>query len=971
MHGEKPRLRIRSGVREGPTPKSIFLGSCSSSYCSYASQNQGKSPRNIILIIMLNIQELTARLLLLTLSRRLAAQDHEARQAAQAATSSSTQDSKNPVSDAGSSLQKSSDSCLSYSSTDFQREASLLSSKTVESWTRIRPFMEWNPDSTIAQDIENLFRQEFEREYPPAGDNPYLRVISTFVDKMKDIDESSVPATLQNRELSDKNSPSSVSSPNSEAMEVQYRAPVMSYDGVLTFMAQEVVEMVAIMYGRLGCQHLEDSAGKFYVKSCLGDPTTSMFSKSILNGTAAQKPSPLARFEQHQIVQMVESWFSLHPLSGIASKTLFLRQFRDGKHDEILLNLMVGDALYIGDGRVGSNAGEPFFEYACALMGTRKTDKFSLSIMQSCLLLTWHYLCIGRGRKGTAFASMACAGTNRVLIQLNNKPITGQGMINGVDIGEVETELLKNVNSVLSLLTLWGFMQFDTPFADFLPAVPLASESLPADRRFSKVAELDERSGNLSTRRRQAYMIKSWWALQNITSTCSHIYALYPRNAPSSEKRDDMFWVSLHRLKGINQNIPLLCLRIRKVLEEAVRSLDVRLQGDASMDAAAVTVPLVLYYVIMIHLLFPAVVEEDDWSVTVDTMSKFFETSEALMGALKRFEAESGESPGDNKWVFSRAMLPPESTDIAIANMMLLGIDACGRALEYFIGCVDKESWAESQIVLAYSIRLREVAEQLLKACKFAKLNSARRLKEVKRQIKKVLARLDEWKMFDAESPMTEPKMPQQDAFGEFDIDLAASAAAAAAFNLAGDYSNAANYDFSNLDFDTNMAQWQLSAMAATSQPGSRGEQLPSPPMSSSAQPQSRSASAGNSPEFIISAASPNIPGIASTASFPATAQASSSLSMGMSSTGSTAPSISIDPTYLDGGDIDINAGTSTATQGQMPEIKVPAPHDFQDFSFSSYNTHFPSPETFWMTRPPGVDADPKLLEQMKKRGGQ
>ncbi|KAF3921260.1 hypothetical protein ABW21_db0206226 [Orbilia brochopaga] len=782
---------------------------------------------------------------------------------------------------------------------------------------------------------------------------------------MRDIDERNVPATLQNRDLAGNSPMSSHSSPPAELMEVQYRAPVMSYDGVLTFMAQEVVEMVAVMYGRLGCQHLEDSAGKFYVKSCLGDPSKTMFSKSILDGTAAQKPSPLARFEQHQIVQMVESWFSLHPLSAIASKTLFLRQFRDGKHDEILLNLMVGDALYIGDGRVGSNAGEPFFEYACALMGARKTGKFDLSIMQSCLLLSWHYLCIGRGRKGTAFASLACAGTNKVLIQLNNKPITGQGTINGVDIGEVETELLKNINSVLSLLTLWGFMQFDTPFADFLPAVPLASESLPSDRRLSKVAELDERSGNLSTRRRQAYMIKSWWALQNITSTCSHIYALYPRNAPAIETgKQDEFWVSLSRLKGINQNIPLLCLRIRKVLEEAVRSLDVKIQGDASMDASAVTVPLVLYYVIMIHLLFPSVAEEDDWSVTVDTMSQFLETSAALLNALKRFDAESGESPGDNKWVFSRAMLPPESTDIAIANMMLLGIDACGRALEYFIGCVDKESWTESQIVLAHSTRLREVAEQLLKACKYSKLNSARRLKEVKRQVKKVLARLDEWKMFDVESPITPPKLDQQqDAFGEF--DFAASAATAAAFNLAGDYSNAANFDFSGIDFSADMTGWQMAALAASTPASGSEQQLPSPPMSSATQSQSQAASTGNSPEFIISTASPNMPGIAATASFPGIGAASSSLGMGMSSAVPGAPSINIDATYLNPGDVDINVGS--ASQGQIPEIPVPSPQDFQDFSFSSYGTHFPSPESIWMRSQPGSENEPN---DRNKRGG-
>ncbi|KAF3167871.1 hypothetical protein TWF225_006616 [Orbilia oligospora] len=836
-----------------------------------------------------------------------------------------------------------------YSTSDFQRETSLLSSKTVESWTRLRPFMSWNPNNTIAQDIDLFFRQEFGGEgSAPVPENPYLRAISSFGQKMKDIDESKTPATFQRRDLSDKssNSPASdMSSPPADQMEVQYRAPVMSYDGVLTFMAQEVVEMVAIMYGRLGCQHLEDSAGKFYVKSCLADTSPRMFSSSVLNGTAAQKPSPLARFEQHQIVQMIESWFSLHPLSSIASKTLFLRQFRDGKHDEILLNLMVGDALYIGDGRIGSNAGEPFFEYACALMGARKEDKLSLSVMQSCLLLAWHNFCIGKGRRGTAFASLACAGTNKTLIQLNEKPITGQGMINGVDIGEVETELLKNINCVLSLLTLWGFMQFDTPFADFLPAVPLASESLPSDRRFSKVAELDERSGNLSARRRQDYMIKSWWALRNMTSTCSHIYALYPRNistALEESKKDDMFWVSVHRLRGINnQNIPLLCLRIRKVLEEAVRSLEAKKESD-DLNNTAHSVPVVLYYVIMIHLLFPNVAEEDDWSVTLDTMVKFLETSEFLLGALDRFESENKDAPGDDRWVFSRAMLPPETADIAMANMMLLGIDACGRALEYFIGCVDKGSWQESQVVLAHRARLREVAKALLKAAKYDKLNSARRLKEVKRQVKKVIGRLEEWRVLD--NPASPPQAvgsTQQDntVFEGFGVGTSP----AAAYNLAGDYTNAANFDFSN---NISFSAWRTAAAIPQ-------HQLPSPSISS-VQPSNPGSTSGNSPEFVMPSASPGISGLA------ATVARSGSRSRTTSPPATTAaPGINIDASFLDPSEIDLAVAAAANIR----------PEDFQDFSFTSYGTHFPSPETtLWATVPPGAGEDAgDILERLRR----
>ncbi|KAK6352367.1 hypothetical protein TWF730_009195 [Orbilia blumenaviensis] len=842
---------------------------------------------------------------------------------------------------------KAESSTHAYSTSDFQRETSFLSSKTVESWTRLRPFISWNPNNTIAQDIDLFFRQEFGGEAAPVPENPYLRAISTFGLKMKEIDESKTPATLQRRDLSDKssNSPASdISSPPADAMEVQYRAPVMSYDGVLTFMAQEVVEMVAIMYGRLGCQHLEDSPGKFYVKSCLADTSPKMFSSSVLNGTAAQKPSPLARFEQHQIVQMIESWFSLHPLSSIASKTLFLRQFRDGKHDEILLNLMVGDALYIGDGRIGSNAGEPFFEYACALMGIRKEDKFSLSVMQSCLLLAWHNFCIGKGRRGTAFASLACAGTNKTLIQLNDKPITGQGMINGVDIGEVETELLKNINCVLSLLTLWGFMQFDTPFADFLPAVPLASESLPSDRRFSKVAELDERSGNLSARRRQAYMIKSWWALRNVTSTCSHIYALYPRNlstALEESNKDDMFWISVHRLKGINnQNIPLLCLRIRKVLEEAVRSLESK-KESGNTNTTAHSVPVVLYYVIMIHLLFPNVADEDDWSVTLDTMVKFLETSEFLLGALDKFESENKDAPGDDKWVFSRAMLPPETADIAMANMMLLGIDACGRALEYFISCVDKGSWQESQVVLAHRGRLREVARALLKAAKYDKLTSARRLKEVKRQVKGVISRLEDWRVLD--DPASPPRglgaQQETTVFEGFGV----GASPATAYNLAGDYSNAANFDFSN---NISFSAWRSAA-------GIHQQQLPSPSITSVPQSNSNSTS-GNSPEFIMSSASPGM------ASLAATTTRSRSRSRTTSPPAATvAPGINIDSSFLDPSEIDLAVAAAVNIR----------PEDFQDFSFTSYGTHFPDPDTtIWATVPPGSGEDTgDLLERLRR----
>lgn len=108
-----------------------------------------------------------------------------------------------------------------------------------------------------------------------------------------------------------------------------------------------MIDLVGILvskFGGLGCHLTEEGRGKSLIDGLKKDSTQTMFEPALPG------PSPLAEYGSRQVEQMIDVWFSTHPLSFLVSKTLQINSLRAETYDEVLLAVMLADAnLSIGD----------------------------------------------------------------------------------------------------------------------------------------------------------------------------------------------------------------------------------------------------------------------------------------------------------------------------------------------------------------------------------------------------------------------------------------------------------------------------------------------------------------------------------------------------------------------------------------------------------------------------------------------
>lgn len=96
------------------------------------------------------------------------------------------------------------------------------------------------------------------------------------------------------------------------------RRSSLSYDGLLCFLAHAMVEIFVSLFGYLGCESPDFAQQNFYIASLAADTTSNMFD------TPKKLESPISTMDMHLVMQLVEVWFSMHPLSPLVSKTLLL-----------------------------------------------------------------------------------------------------------------------------------------------------------------------------------------------------------------------------------------------------------------------------------------------------------------------------------------------------------------------------------------------------------------------------------------------------------------------------------------------------------------------------------------------------------------------------------------------------------------------------------------------------------------------
>ncbi|KAL8677039.1 MAG: hypothetical protein Q9186_006502 [Xanthomendoza sp. 1 TL-2023] len=557
-------------------------------------------------------------------------------------------------------------------------------------------------DNTLASELDVMFDEDFNNTEPTKG-NAFQESLAAFHRRVNQDPASTLKSLL-----------------GSAADEAPRRT--ISYAQLLYTMTQGLVEMLSIRFGSLGCHQLKDPSARFYAVSLANDDTPTMF-ESI----NVEDINPLQAFDSHRTVQMIEVWFSVHPLSNIISKTLFLRDYKNNTHDPILLAVMLADASYVHEDDTTGEQRETLFGWTVRQLRDRPANECGLSTVQMLMLLGWHELCIAHARRATCYLGYA----GRIVTRLQARNIqmldTGYSQINGIEIAQVEAEIVKNIYWLTFAITLWSFMQIDQPYPQLLPST-LPTEFPPVDDSASAVIKLDIASDNVSTLAKQTGMIHELWPLSHIASTTAHIYALLPRKTDADKANQAGSWQAqaldqLRLLQRANQNISTLCVNIRKVLVNAVKVLEVKVENPLSKALV-----LTAYHTTIIHLLFPRLeTPEDRVTVSDELLTHFFLSSKSLLQLFSVVDAER-----DTDYLVTRIR---SST---FADVFVLGLDVCSRALDHFYGRLLAGSTVEAETISSKLADLTSIASDMHATSKSETLITAKNLRLVKKKLKEV-----------------------------------------------------------------------------------------------------------------------------------------------------------------------------------------------------------------------------------------
>ncbi|KAI0886305.1 uncharacterized protein GGS22DRAFT_199592 [Annulohypoxylon maeteangense] len=525
-------------------------------------------------------------------------------------------------------------------------------------------------------------------------------------------------------------------SPNTNHPIPSFGSHTAKYTGLLSLLTEDLVAMVVNKLGSLGCQVMENGGAKFLVDGLEEDRTDTMFD------TANPGLSPLTEYGSRKTTQLIDVWFSTHPLSFLLSKTLVMHELRGETIDEILLAVVLADAnFFLGDDAAGAR-GQALLNYATAKLSTQRLSRTpgsptlqagarqsilphpTVSTVQALTLLGWNALCQSQIRRATCYISLASRLATELKNQKWSATATGAGSrINGIDICEVEKEMVAYLWWINFILTQWMSMQIDQQLP-YLPQASLESAFLPVDASSSVLIQLDEASDNLSTVQRQKAALLDIWPLVHISSVIAYICGLYPQDISSANTHGVGFWQEapgrIHN-GSIPQNLVLVQQEIHRVLVESIHVLD----GKISYVPSRALV-LAVYHTIAIHVLFPSSERGFSGSVlTGDVIHQFCVSADGLIGII----TSAYEQTATNALIRGPPQLHPSSAEI-----FTLALDTCARALSTINS--RKGSVHNVDIYTLYESRLRALAIRLDELSQDYFFGSGSSLRAVKRHIK-------------------------------------------------------------------------------------------------------------------------------------------------------------------------------------------------------------------------------------------
>lgn len=459
------------------------------------------------------------------------------------------------------------------------------------------------------------------------------------------------------------------------------RCSRLNYDGLLCFLASDMVEIFVSRFGYLGCESPNFAQQDFYIASLAADTTSNMFDPP------KELENPISTLGMHLVMQLVEvCWFSMHPLSPLVSKTLLLSGIKDGTVDETLLAVILADAceifsstnteaktaLHDGDGGKdrGDQTQQTMAYFAAMLLKSRPfplSELATIPTAQAMVLLGWRDLSLGNARRGSCYVGYAC------VLYLGSINSWGGGRghgqtntmnLNGIAISRVEKEILQNIYWLRLLSATWSLMQIDQPFSLL---VPNEFPDLPSlDETTSTILQLDRASGNISALHSQTQNICWMWPLSYVTITVAQIYILH-LNAPSEARKDQ---------------IPPSSFLLRSDLDQSTVASGIRdyfLQAIHFVEHEATTLSsqsflLTAYHTVLIYMLFSSSEEQSPPPTASPTVHALCESTMALLVFSERLSQPIGPMPTHRTYS---------------AHTLVLALNPCSRALVHI--CMECE----------------------------------------------------------------------------------------------------------------------------------------------------------------------------------------------------------------------------------------------------------------------------------------
>lgn len=486
---------------------------------------------------------------------------------------------------------------------------------------------------------------------------------------------------------------------------IPLRPPPLS----LSTLIQGLLEQSVRRFGCLITKNVEDSrtVTSIWFQDMLERPPINFTSPSV------EVPSTqelLQKYNSHQISQLLEIWFQHHPLSPIVSKTLILHGYRHNTHDSALLAVMIAYALQaLGPQNTAIAMG--LYQSAIKQIWSR-TPTRSRSTAQILLLLGWHTISQGDLRQGYCFVSLA-----RTLIAESYilESTSQSERINGIDVGNVEQEVERNIYWIARSITLWMAMHMQLPFQD-----PSANSLLfPCSNDLSSaVTQLDNASANYAGLVTRGRLMKQLWALTHVTSVVAAIYIMHPRTRSSFSTTAAEDWQAdiARRLHGIHRQPPdvrTLYEEIRKVLADGMQAFE----REMGADPGGILV-ISAFQTLNTNLLFP----RDNATYDVVSSEDFVFD---ILGSISRLEFllssyKTAAKGSADRILDENSLLIPDC-----AAVLTMALDTGSRSLDQLYHRCVTSSGGEIKLLLVRKAELLTLTTSLLASCSDATLRPA------------------------------------------------------------------------------------------------------------------------------------------------------------------------------------------------------------------------------------------------------